>query len=348
MILEITLSYLRLSHEYLHHNNLYANSELNADTHKKGYFGKSGRVRAQRFRGEISNGYVAEIHSLDFIEEVDVSEIVFNVRDEFTHINGIKICEKYAVPQKGGYTPRTRITQIQSAMFAKHWDTKQLMRELDSIPDGAVCYIEEKVHGTSGRTGNMLCITRRGWKFWRPKQEWRIISGTRRVDNIDFHISRIRKEIEHKIAPRLHKGEEVFYEIYGYDGCKQIQSGYPYDCTTGEYKAILYRVTINTPDGFCIDLNREHVYRRADELGMKIPFVINKLVWQPEADSLGYLLSVVKGKSNLDVGTLLEGVVIWFMDKKGDWTCLKHKSEEFLLEQDKRYENNQTDVEDNL
>jgi hypothetical protein len=345
-------SNLRLSHEYLHHNNLYSNAELNVDTTKKGYFGKNGRVRAQKFRGELSNGFVAELFSLRFVfGESGSTELIhwdFSAFDEFTSINGVEICSKYIVPIKhvqGQQRPSV------SKMFHRHWDTKQLMRELDSIPDDAVCWIEEKIHGTSGRTGNLLVDTKRPWwKFWAPKEEWKVVSGTRRVDNTNYHLSAIRQEIERRVAPHLHKGETIYYEIYGYDGGKHIQAGYPYDCRGGEWKCMLYRVTQSPPPSVSyrkpMDLSRTQVYNRAIELGLEKP--VNLGVFHICVDVFDWdmVTSSAKGKSHLDAGTLLEGVVVWFEDKDGNWTCLKHKSPEFLLDQDKKMEKGQGDVED--
>jgi len=352
-------SNLRLSHKYLHHNNLYSRKEMNSDNTMKGYFGKNGRVRSQKFRGEVSNGFVADLWILTNIP--GVGENLFEEGTEFTHINGIEICSKYVAPVgRGGYTPRNKITRIKSAMFHRHWDTKQLMRELKSIPEGATCYIEEKIHGTSGRTGRVLCSTNRPWwKFWKPKQEWKVISGTRRVDNINFHIPKVREEIERKVAPHLRKGETIYYEIYGYDiNGSMIQNGFPYDCRPGEFKCMLYRVCFVNEDGFSIDLNRKQVYKRAEELGLEKPKVFGNSFWAPldplERNHPDYgigtseVLKYYKGKSSLDAGTLREGVVVWFQDKDGNWSCLKHKSEEFLMDQDKKYEKEEGDVEDNL
>ena len=102
-----------------------------------------------------------------------------------------------------------------------------------------------------------------------PAEEWKVVSGTRRVDNIGYHISAIRKEIERRVASHLYQGEEIYYEIYGYDGGKEIQTGFPYDCRGGEFKAMLYRVTITTLDGHVVDLSRKQVYKRAEELGLE-------------------------------------------------------------------------------
>lgn len=358
-------SNLRLSHEYLHHNNLYSNKELNQDTSVKGYFGKNGRVRAQKFRGEVSNGYVAEMGSLIFpgaIQHYD--ELELQEGDEFTHINGVKICEKYIIPIKH---IQGKSRQPVSEMFHKHWDTKQFMRESEKIAPG-ILFIEEKIHGTSGRTGKVLCRTeKKWWQFWKPETEWKVVSGTRRTDRIDSHMAQERKEIHEKLAPHLHQGEQLYYEIYGYElSGKCIQKGFPYDCKPREYKVMLYRATLTSPDGHSIDLSRERVYKRAEELGLEKPVLLEKRAVGVVSD-FGYSLSdsmqdewvddpewehmaatFAQGKSSLDAGTLREGFVVWFQDKNGNWDCLKHKSEEFLIHESKLKDENINDVEDNL
>jgi len=381
-------SNLRLSQEYLYYNNLYSNQEMNENKAKKGYFGKNGRVKAQKFRGEISNGYVAPFSSLEFIASIAptepfndlrrinsqgvklqginlhnadlknanlrVHEILANIKmdDEFTHINGVKICEKYMADNStfGGNVKKK--DKPKSAMFHKHWDTKQLMRELNSLPTDAVLYVEEKIHGTSGRTGNVLCNNKKWWQIWKEKQVWKVLSGTRRVDDIDAHLSSIRREIDCKVAPNLHKGEEIYYEIYGYEGASTIQKGFPYDCKPHQYKAMLYRVTITTPDGYSIDLNRELVYDRAEELGLEKPTLLRKIYDNSPLISLNDKIEVIanltKGKSSLDLSTLREGVVVWFRGWDGKWTALKHKSEEFLMFESKQRDKEINDVEDNL
>ena len=167
-------SNLRLSHEYLHWNSLYSNKEMNYDTSVKGYFGKNGRVRTQRLRGEISNGLAMPVKTLGFIPEVMKNFPSLEEGDEFTHINGIEICSKYVIPVKGGGSGSKKVRLPISDMFWKHWDTKQLMREKDRITStSGILYVEEKIHGTSGRTGKVLCCTgRRWWQFWRPMKEW--------------------------------------------------------------------------------------------------------------------------------------------------------------------------------
>ena len=356
---------LRLSDAYLKANNLYSNSELNADATKKGYFGKNGRVRCQKFRGEVSNGYVAELASLINIKEVYDSLYVnydtlltdlFKVGDEFTHIDGVEICTKYVIPQNMPGAPgsrnRRRKTRVPTSnMFHQHWNTKQLMKEFRNIPPGVV-YIEEKLHGSSGRSANVIVKTNRPWyKFWVPKEKWMVLSGTRRVDGLSGHMVEERKEIEAKLAPHLHKCETVYYEIFGHQkNGSEVQKGFSYGCAGGEYKVMLYRVTITTPDGFTVDFPREMVYRRADELGLMRPILI-KTCYMVNLELMPNLLSLcqelVHGNSAI-ANHMKEGVVVWFQNRDGSWSNLKHKSEEFLMLEDGQRESGIGDAEDNL
>lgn len=381
-------SNLQLSEQYLHWNNLYTDKELNVDSTQKGYFGKRGRVRAQRFRGEISNGYVASLESLFFIGIVNnetAAEYGLCVKHkmkkgvEFTHIGGIEICGKYFVESKGGVQcgigKKKKKSRTTTDMFWKHWDTKQLMRETNRIVPGTL-YVEEKIHGTSGRTAHARYHTRRKWyQFWKPRVAsfWKVVSGTRRVDGLTGHMKEERKDIHETLASHVRKGEELYYEIYGYGyGGKVVQSAgghqfkygcekYPpqraWDSPNEEtpplpYKVVLYRVTITTEDGYRIDLDRDQVYQRAEELGLEKPFLLRKFEYDGNATVLELHLDTIigdaAGKSALDPDTIREGVVVWFKDQAQNWTCLKHKSEEFLLLEDRHRDKGGADVEDTL
>src|SRR5690554_2217024 len=46
----------QLSHEYCHHNNLYRDNNLNADSSKTGYIEKNRRVRPIRLKGVRTSG----------------------------------------------------------------------------------------------------------------------------------------------------------------------------------------------------------------------------------------------------------------------------------------------------
>ena len=151
----------------------------------------------------------------------------------------------------------------------------------------------------------------------------------------------VREAVHAMLAPHIRKGEQLYYEIYGYDvngGCIQITGGqqFAYDCRPGEYKVVLYRVTITTPDGYVIDLPRHLVYARADELGLARPPLLDRFQ-VPVTQSVEHIVAaaqrVYTGRSTLDAGTMREGAVVWYQDPRlsNGWTCLKLKSEEFLL-----------------
>ena len=169
-----------------------------------------------------------------------------------------------------------------------------------------------------------------------------------------------RREIHAKLEPHVHKGEELYYEISGYHRSgKVVQSvsgvDFVYDCTPREYRVMLYRVTITTPDGYRIDLDREQVYQRAEELGLEKPILLDDEYSlgddYDKADRDCYFTMIVEladGMTVLGGKHIKEGIVVWFKDCSGNWTCLKHKSEEFLMLDSRNKDKGFGDVEDEL
>lgn len=353
-------SNLRVGHKFLHHNNLYSNPEMNEDGKSKGYFPKTGRVKCQRFRGEMSNGYVAKPYML--LNIPGVSENVFDEGTEFNSIDGIEICAKY-IPQRGNAIgTKQRAKELKkhmiSNMFHRHWETQQLMRNLGELCPGPI-WVEEMIQGTSGRTANAR-FSKPWYRClfpWQDKYEYRIVSGTRRIDHITYHMPAIRQEIERRISPHLRKGEEVYYEIFGYEPTgKPIQDGFPYNCRPCEWQVMLYRVTFTNEDGYSIDMDRHYVYKRAEELGMLAPTVINSGILFPYDfeephrihEIAAEIREMAEGNSTFDGSTLKEGVVVWFQKENGHWTCLKYKTETFLLKESKKLDKGVVDCEDLL
>ena len=85
----------QLSEEYCKEHDLVGYSEQLEDGTKVkrgGYFPASRRVRAQRFRGERSDGYWAPIDTLEFTG-FDVASLV--VGDQIDSLNGVPLCNKY-------------------------------------------------------------------------------------------------------------------------------------------------------------------------------------------------------------------------------------------------------------
>jgi hypothetical protein len=229
-----------LSPEMIRHNNLSSVPELNADGKTKGYFGKNGRVRAQNFRGERSYGFWVELDSLAWTEDKSSGVRGWPLDDmkegtTFTEINGHEVCKKYVSPatlRQMRHRERSKKRRT-FEMLKQHQDTKQLRYSLDKIPSGAIIYLSEKCHGTSGRTGHVLAPVVKGWRgLWNRLlkserfKEWMVVSGSRRV-NIDpdateesgfYQGKTFRVDINNRIAALgIPKGMTLFYEIVGYD-----------------------------------------------------------------------------------------------------------------------------------
>ena len=362
-------SNLALGKDYCFHNNLYSSASMNSDTSKKGYFGKNGRVKAQKFRGENSYGYVASLESLNMAINKDDNYSQLKEGVEFQEINGIKICEKY-IPQNqkvkgfGSNNPKGQSNKIKTNSFPQHWDTKHFKRCLENIPIGRLLYLEEKNHGTSGRICNCLCSRELSklekiLKFFGVKiqeHEYIYMNGTRRVNltcrktkGQEFYKGDMREVVFKKVQGLLHKNEQIYFEILGYDtNGSWVQKGFPYGCEVGEHRVILYRVTINDEDGRTYDMSREYVYRRAQELGFESPRIFYRYHYKGDIQELTELVeNASKGKSPLDKNTLREGVVVWFEKEDGTWTCLKNKSWEFLnLESKQKDDENFIDIEE--
>lgn len=137
----------QLSQGFCAANNLFRKPEMNSDPESKpGMFDENRRVRAQRFRGEISDGFWVPLSNLDFIGGISFVEGF-----EFDELNGIQICEKYinqatikAARENQGKKTRTAKTSI---MFKEHFDTAHFGKCLHEFDYGQTLIISEKLHG---------------------------------------------------------------------------------------------------------------------------------------------------------------------------------------------------------
>ncbi len=357
-------SNLKLSPEYLKENNLYRHSELNNNIKTIGYFDDNGRVKAIKLRGEFSDGMLMPLESLKFTE---IGFDTINVEGyEFDILNKISICSKYIVPirQQGSSnsTKNSGRKAIDAPMFVEHWDTNQYMRNKHIIPFDTMIYIEEKEHGTSNRTGNVLVTTKRkrgfftNWFAPNSTTKWKVLNGTRRtivreLGTTGFHDNTMRDDLLQKVKPYLFKGEEIYTEIVGYEkNGGFIQKNFPYGCKVGENNVLLYRVTMNNEDGQVLDYSREKVYRRAEELGLRAPSLLTKFHYTGTRYSKEKLeriiIELAQGQSVIDSNTLREGVVIWFVNNYGNWQALKYKSDKFRGFESKQKDAGIVDIED--
>ena len=301
----------KLSHEMCANNDLYSKSAMDRlgmkypDNHKFGFFDQRGKVRAQRFRGEKSDGFWCPVSHLAWAGDVSLKE-----GDTFTELNGHEVCRKY-------YTPATlramargqKVPRRDAKCFPKHDDTTQFRFVADNIPDDAVIYITEKLHGTSGRFGHVMddktlsLMKRLANKVVPifPEQDWTYLNGSRNVilekttgegyyGTNDFRYD-VVKDLQ------LHKGEVLYFEIVGFvngatpimqaqdvesTGLKDIKErygpkmAYTYGCPEGEHRLYVYKITQVNEDGVLFELPWPQVRRRCRELGLQtVPQLID-------------------------------------------------------------------------
>lgn len=270
----------KLSEKHLYENNLFTHPNLNKDTEKKGYFDDNGRVKIRRLRGIISEGFWQEASAFDWCGGLKLKE-----NQTFQSLNGITICEKYysartlkAIEEKNKQKRNlwkrwkklplklkiikffpfllvvtkeyfTTKEKRDFKQFNQHYDTKQLRHNLSLIPEGALIYFSQKLHGTSQRCIKMYVKKKYSGPFSffkrlfsRPKIQ--LVSGTRRtvmnIDNIKssenfkdgyYSGSTFREDIHNRMKDLpIHLNETIYFEVVGYqDNMSPIMGVYHTD-----------------------------------------------------------------------------------------------------------------------
>lgn len=295
----------RLSEAFCQANDLIRRKDENGNP-AGGFFEESRKIRAQKFRGVISNGFWCPISYFDsFVKKEFWDGLPYGYH--FDTLDGIRICEKYlnAATRVAGSKNRSKVrSRSATPTFPMHFETKQLRYFIDQIPVGSKLSITIKAHGTSGRVAHVVdSIELPRWKQWVnklypvfPTEGYRYLSGSRRVilTHVDdhqcaFHSEGFRDELLKEFYGKLHKDEMVFFEAVGYEPTgKPIMPAvdttkladknfskkygksmvYDYGCQLGQFKILIYRIAVVTPDGFLVDLPWEDVKVRSAELGM--------------------------------------------------------------------------------
>ena len=220
----------QLSVEFAEYNNLLRKKD-DAGNSIGGYMDPNKRnVTSIRLRGEKSDGLFLHLDCISYTK-AEVKE-----GDSFTMLNGHEICQKY-IPRshkqpyenkvKGN---RTRKRKVPIApLFVEHADTEQLAYNLGAFHPGDYVEITLKMHGTSQRTGRvpMFVKYKRSFIDWllrrpgTPVYDWGYVSGTRRtvLENFDggyYGSNAFREQHSKFFEGKLHKGEEVYYEVVGF------------------------------------------------------------------------------------------------------------------------------------
>ena len=279
-------------------------------------------IRPIKLRGERSDGIFMPISCLEYTG-VNLDDI--NIGDTITVVNGHEICKKYIPRGRNsnnsakGKGNKTRKKHVPVApLFTEHADTEQLAYNLGAFKPGDEIEITLKMHGTSQRTAYLPIL--KGYKrtIWdklfgregTPIYDWGYVSGTRRtvLDDWDggfYGSNAFRKQHQDKFLGKLHKGEEVYYEVVGFtdsgtpimskgnnkkldkDFVKQYgeETVFSYGCSPDGSDApqsdlYVYRMTTTNEDGDVVEYSPDFMRYRCEQMGVKcVP-----VMWRGFAD----------------------------------------------------------------
>lgn len=274
-----------LSHEFCFYNNLYRHAEKNSDTTQKGYIEDNRRVRAQKFRGNVSNCLFMPLESLKFTG-IKITEL--REDDEFDNINGKEICRKYVVLRKA-YNPKGKQEKKQSRVDNKHMpehiDTLNFFKFAGNIDKSANVTITQKLHGTSIRVGHTIVRRKLGFasKLARyvgvkvQETEHDYVYGSRKVikdannpDQAHYYDSDIWTEQGKKLQGLLPENYIVYAELIGWTSeGKAIQKNYTYAIEPGTSEMYIYRIGIVNPSGHMTDLSWNQIKEFCKNNGLK-------------------------------------------------------------------------------
>jgi hypothetical protein len=283
-----------INKDYLKLNNCFSDATMNQDTTVKGFFPKTGRVRACKLRSIPSEGYIVPIQSVyDWIGN-DFAFADEDVNKEFDTIGDIKICEKYvsvAQRSKSAGTPKNqkkvvREPKVVDGQFKFHVDTLQLKKEIYKIAPDDYISITKKLHGTSWVAAKLLCNRKLSWfdkilkkigiqirdthydLLWASRRVLK--NGFLEVGNKDhFYSYDLWEDIAKSVEPAIQDSISLYGEAVGYTKSgSYIQDKYDYGCSPGKFKTFIYRINTTTPSGQVYEFSHSQVKEYCDRYGL--------------------------------------------------------------------------------
>lgn len=352
----------KLGMEFCIANNLLRTRDENGKQ-TGGYLDPSKRnIVSLKLRGETSDGLWMPLKSLETF--VNINSL--NDGDEITILNNTVICEKY-IPN----IERKKSSSVSSGQkktkktnsylfFKEHIDTAQLAYNRHQFQPGDVCYITLKMHGTSGRTSYAIESYEKKQtlldKILKRKsilKRWNVVSGTRRVvlnfndnnkgyyDDNDF-----RKKWHDYIAPQLHKGETIYYEIVGYvhndtlimpqgmnkkvndkNFIKQYGeiTTFNYGCEIGQNNVYVYRMNITNEDGYIVEYSQDLIKSRCEEMNLNMVPELDRFIYTTDEDLMQRVEKYYDGTDPIGKTHIREGVVLRIENSK-TFKAFKHKN----------------------
>lgn len=323
---------LQLSEEFCVVNHLCRKKP--DGTPDTGYLDPEKRnIRPIKLRGERSDGIFMPISCLEYtgvnLDDINIGDTITVVNGHEICKKYIPRGRNSNNSAKGkGNKTRKKHVPV-APLFTEHADTEQLAYNLGAFKPGDEIEITLKMHGTSQRTAYLPVL--KGYRAinriyqyalnamlsgknigsWTrkvaehaletaaPIYDWDYISGTRRtvLDDWDggfYGSNAFRKQHQDKFIGKLHKGEEVYYEVVGFtdsgtpimskgnnkkldkDFVKQYgeETVFSYGCSPDGSDApqsdlYVYRMTMTNEDGDIVEYSPDFMRYRCEQMGVK-------------------------------------------------------------------------------
>ena len=298
----------RLGLEFAQANDLIRRKNPETGAREGGMFDQNCRVRAQKFRGEMSDGFWCPMSHIQKWKPGTILED----GEEINTIAGDILCMKYMTPKtlKAMSQRAKGPKRAKSLMFKEHFDTSQFYKNFKKVLPGSLIIITEKLHGTSQRFGLCQVERRLTWKdklaqfFGVPvkDKEWRELNGTRRVIltlkdksfvESGYYSNNFRELVVTQLRGAPRKGETLYFEVVGFESPRETtimpvvdpkkvskefaarysnyqgnKMAYLYGNKPGESDIFIYRITQTNEDGITTELPWFDVCKRCRELGI--------------------------------------------------------------------------------
>lgn len=295
----------QLSGDFCFNNNLFKDSQLNLDKEKKGYFEPHGRVKALKFKGVISTGFLAPLSALDYIDKIAKGKL--KEGNEFTDLGDFNICKKYVSPsnqktQGAPGKPKSKVGKdiedlLVPNQFRFHEETNHLAKNLHLFQEGDIIAITDKWHGSSAIFSRVyvkkpLSFYERfinfigggvpdkeiGYIYSSGKPKSRIPKKVLNKDGEDIYTSKtgsyyssdIWKRASRVLKDKIEDGISLYGELVGFtEEGSYIQKSYDYKCISSQYRFPIYRITYTKPNGEVIEFSWQQIKDYCEKYGLE-------------------------------------------------------------------------------
>lgn len=274
----------RLSKDFCKNNNLYRQKEFNKDQNVTWYIEQNRRVRAIKLKWHNSNALFVGLSSLSYLTD-EYGEL--KVWDSFNEINGELICEKHINQKKTSINKikwKNKVFErINNKRFPEHLDSDNFWRNQSKYKSNDRIIITQKLHGTSGRIGNVLVKKKLNiiqsllnYIVDVNDKEYDIIYGSRRaikngnkIESQWFYENDVWKIVADRYREIIPKDYILYWEIIWWDWQKAIQKNYTYNLNEWELEFYVYRISIVNQDWIITDLSWEAIKEFCNNTWMK-------------------------------------------------------------------------------